>query len=181
MQTKLEQFPANNPNPVLSVEKDGTVLYSNVAGEPLLHEWGVRVGEKLPSFIGDFVQRAISWNSSEKMEVKAGKRVYLVTFHPLPEEKCVNIYGFDISDQKEFEEKLRESENKYRNIVKTSAEGIWIFNSVSETTYVNEKMAEMLGYKPEEMIGRFIWDFACLLYTSPSPRDGLLSRMPSSA
>ena len=26
-----------------------------------------------------------------------------------------------------------------------------------------------------------IWFNACLLYTSPSPRDGLLSRMPSSA
>ena len=26
-----------------------------------------------------------------------------------------------------------------------------------------------------------IYDKACLLYTSPSPRDGLLSRMPSSA
>ena len=26
-----------------------------------------------------------------------------------------------------------------------------------------------------------IFAFACLLYTSPSPRDGLLSRMPSSA
>src|SRR5665647_1977162 len=25
------------------------------------------------------------------------------------------------------------------------------------------------------------WLFTCLLYTSPSPRDGLLSRMPSSA
>ena len=25
------------------------------------------------------------------------------------------------------------------------------------------------------------WDMLCLLYTSPSPRDGLLSRMPSSA
>ena len=25
------------------------------------------------------------------------------------------------------------------------------------------------------------WRMACLLYTSPSPRDGLLSRMPSSA
>ena len=25
------------------------------------------------------------------------------------------------------------------------------------------------------------WDNSCLLYTSPSPRDGLLSRMPSSA
>ena len=53
-----------------------------------------------------------------------------------------------------------ESENKYRDIVETSVEGIWIFNAISETTYVNEKMAEMLGYNREEMIGRFIWDFA---------------------
>ena len=94
------------------------------------------------------------------MEVKAGNRVYLVSFHPLPEEECVNIYGFDISDQKKLEEKLQESEKKYRNIVETTNEGVWIFNAVSETTYVNEKMAEMLGYNREEMIGRFIWDFA---------------------
>ena len=30
-------------------------------------------------------------------------------------------------------------------------------------------------------IGTWIQPYACLLYTSPSPRDGLLSRMPSSA
>jgi ligand-binding sensor protein len=112
MKSKMEQFPANNPNPVLSVEKDGTVLYSNKAGEPLLNIWGVGVGEKLPSSIGGFVQRVISRNSPEKMEIKVGKRVYLVTFHPLPEEECVNIYGFDISDQKEFEEKVQESKAK---------------------------------------------------------------------
>ena len=33
-------------------------------------------------------------------------------------------------------------------------------------------------YDSERILGR--WNF-CLLYTSPSPRDGLLSRMPSSA
>ena len=38
MKSRIEQFPVMNPNPVLSVAKDGTVLYSNVAGEPLLHE-----------------------------------------------------------------------------------------------------------------------------------------------
>ena len=75
-----------------------------------MHEWGVEVGEKLPSSIRDLVQRVISRNSPEKMEVKVGKRVYLVVFHPLPEEECVNIYGFDISDQKELEEKVQESE-----------------------------------------------------------------------
>ena len=50
----MGQFTANNPNPVLRVEKDGTVLYSNVADEPLLHEWGVKVGAKLPSDIEIF-------------------------------------------------------------------------------------------------------------------------------
>ena len=31
------------------------------------------------------------------------------------------------------------------------------------------------------LIGAHISSYSCLLYTSPSPRDGLLSRMPSSA
>ena len=106
------------------------------------------------------MQKVISHNNPERMEVKAGNKIYMVAFHPLPVEECVNIYGFDISDQKEIEEKLRESENKYNRLIDTANEGIWIFNSVSETTYVNEKMAEMLGYNREEMIGRFIWDFA---------------------
>ena len=34
---------------------------------------------------------------------------------------------------------------------------------------------------PEMFMGPAEEDSACLLYTSPSPRDGLLSRMPSSA
>ena len=156
----MEQFPAKNPNPVFTVRKDGTILYSNNASELLLHEWGVAVGEKLPSYIGDFVQNIVSPSIAEKLEVKVGNRVYLVAFHPLPKEECVNIYGFDITAQKELEEKLRESDEKYHNIVEIANEGVWIFNATSETTYVNEKMAEMLGYNREETIGRFIWDFA---------------------
>ena len=54
---------------------------------------------------------------------------------------------------------LRESEEKYRNIVETANEGIWIIDAEARTTYVNKKMAEMLGYSQEEMIGRSGWDF----------------------
>ena len=41
----------------------------------------------------------------------------------------------------------------------------------------SEKKITIATTRPETMMG----DTACLLYTSPSPRDGLLSRMPSSA
>jgi hypothetical protein len=81
MKTKIEQFPATNPNPVLCVKTDSVVLYSNEAGEPLLNEWGTKIGEKLPSIIVDIVQRVISQNNSEKIEV-IQFRLFSVIFIP---------------------------------------------------------------------------------------------------
>lgn len=47
----------------------------------------------------------------------------------------------------------------FRSIVETAQEGIWKINAQSLTDYVNPKMAEMMGYRPEEMLGRPIDDF----------------------
>ena len=58
----MGQFTANNSNPVFRVEKDGTVLYSNVAEESLLNDWGLKAGAKLPSYIRDIVQRTLAQN-----------------------------------------------------------------------------------------------------------------------
>ena len=119
MKPKMELSSVINPNPVLRVAKDGTVLYSNEASEPLLHEWCMAVGDKLPSDIRVIVQTVISQNSLEKMEIKAGNRVYLISLHHLIEEECVNIYGFDISDQKALEEKLsiKEKQNNVLHLI----------------------------------------------------------------
>ena len=52
----MEQTPTTNTYFVLSVDRNGCVLYSNEADNPLLIEWGVKVGEKLPSSIVDIVK-----------------------------------------------------------------------------------------------------------------------------
>lgn len=65
----------------------------------------------------------------------------------------------DVTDSKRAEEALKESERKYRELVETAHEGIWAFDSNSNTTFVNPRMAEMLGYTVDEMIGRPISDF----------------------
>ena len=54
---------------------------------------------------------------------------------------------------------LRESEEKYRRFIETANEGIWQMDSQFATTFVNQKMAEMLGYTPEEMNGRDVSSF----------------------
>ena len=54
---------------------------------------------------------------------------------------------------------VRESESRYRIIVETTNEGVWLLDSGLCNSFVNQQMAEMLGYEPEEMVGRSVFDF----------------------
>jgi len=57
------------------------------------------------------------------------------------------------------EEKLRRAQEQYRNIIETTNDGVWIIDSDFRTTFINRRMAEMLGYAPEEMLRRTPSDF----------------------
>ena len=56
-------------------------------------------------------------------------------------------------------EALRESEEKFRRMVETAAEGIWEMDRDFRITYANQRMADMLGYTRDEMIGKEITSF----------------------
>jgi len=73
-------------------------------------------------------------------------------------ESC-RLVVLDISESKRAEDALRESEEKYRRIVDAAGEGIWMIDAESKTTFVNLKMAEMLGYSVDEMLGVALFTF----------------------
>ncbi len=52
------------------------------------------------------------------------------------------------------EESLRQSEVKYRSIVETTAEWIWEINREWRITYTNSAVKTILGYNPEELVGK---------------------------
>ena len=65
----------------------------------------------------------------------------------------------DVTKRHCAEEALRESEEKFRRIVETANEGVWVFDADYKTTFVNRRMAAMLGYDPEEMLGKDLDEF----------------------
>ena len=65
----------------------------------------------------------------------------------------------DIHDRKLVEEALRASEARFRTIVETANEGIWLIGVDARTQFVNARMAAMLGCTPDEMIGRSALEF----------------------
>jgi PAS domain S-box-containing protein len=65
----------------------------------------------------------------------------------------------DITARKQAEADLMASEVKYRRIVDTASEGIWILDAGGNTTFANKHLAEMLGYEQGEMQGRSLFAF----------------------
>jgi PAS domain S-box-containing protein len=55
--------------------------------------------------------------------------------------------------------RVRTIERRFRAVVTLASEGIWTIDAEGRTTYVNPRMADMLGYTPEEMHGRRFSDF----------------------
>ena len=64
----------------------------------------------------------------------------------------------DITKSKQTERKLRESEERFRSLVETTSDWIWEVDVNSFYTYVSPKIKDILGYEPEEIIGKTPFD-----------------------
>lgn len=109
----------------------------NVA-EGLLEEQGVEIDYRIVRPDGE-----VRWVRDRKYVV------YDQDGRPL---RVVGIAS-DITDQKETQEALRESEEKARRLSEAAFEGI-VIHEQGKVLEVNQVFAKMLGYEPSELIGR---------------------------
>lgn len=102
-------------------------------------------------------------NIDETWETEYGTRWLNTSKIPYLNEKgeVTGVIGLslDITERKKAEQALRESEEKYRNLIESLQEGIWVIDKDAKTVFVNYPMAEMLGYTEEEMVGIDLFEF----------------------
>jgi len=66
---------------------------------------------------------------------------------------AVLCFMSDITERKQSEEALRQSEEKYRTILEETGDGYFETDLVGSFTFVNDAQARLLGYSMEEIIG----------------------------
>ena len=76
------------------------------------------------------------------------------------------------------ERELREREQleRYHTIVRTANEGIWLIDTQARTLFINQRMAEMLGYPAEDLLGRAVPEFV-FPEDLPSARERISSNL----
>lgn len=103
----LAKFPAENPNPVLRISKEGMILYANRVAHALLKLWDWKSGEPSPPFFRTEVSKIYRAGVNRELEVTVGSAIWSLMFNPVSEAGYVNVYGTEITERKRAEERLK--------------------------------------------------------------------------
>ena len=106
----LAKFPAENPDAVLRIAKDGTLLYANAASGPLQAEWRCEVGQPVPESWRNVAAEALASGSARRIQVDCRQRILAFRVTPVADAGYVNLYARDITEHRSTEEQLRQAQ-----------------------------------------------------------------------
>ena len=166
---RLRTVVSGAPVILWSADRDGVFKLAEGSGldklgataDQLVGRSLFQVFENTPEIAKDS-RRALEGASLTSI-VEVNHAVFESRYAPIRNEngEVTGVIGvaIDITERKRAEEALRESERTYRQLVESLNEGIWVIDGENKTTFVNPRMAEMLGYAPEAMHGKDMFSF----------------------
>lgn len=169
---------------IFTVDVEGTILFANPAAkaftgyepdETIGHHFSEYVHpEDVPILLASIQQalsgepleniRGIGQPAEYRMRKRNGQIVWVQhRAWPLRDAEG-NIVGFsgiarDITERKRAEEALRESEDRYRDLVEHIHDLICTHDLEGNLLSVNRAVTKLLGYSKEEIVGRNLRDF----------------------
>ncbi|MFO1424845.1 MAG: PAS domain S-box protein [Candidatus Competibacteraceae bacterium] len=118
--------------------------------------------------VSEYIRQAIE-STDPRFEVRAEARLLRADGEPFDvtvwfrvekdsQGRTVKLFGAnqDITDRKQTEQKLRQSERQYRELVENANSIILRWNRQGEITFINEFGLKFFGYSPEELIGQHV-------------------------
>ncbi len=147
------------------LDNNMSLVYFNKIAERLLNRkrkdvLGRNLFEAFPEFKGSAIEaeytQAVKNKTFMNFEIYFDtipyKNWYKIRIHP--QRNGISVYFQIATERKNAEEALRESEEKYRLIAETAAEGIYRVDANGEFTFVNKAYCETFGYKAGELLGK---------------------------
>jgi PAS domain S-box-containing protein len=93
-------------------------------------------------------------------EPRPNNKILQVSSYPFADidgSPLVLVLGMDITEQRRAEEKLRESEGRFRQLIEQAADAIFLHDQ-GKIIEVNQRACDSLGYTREELLGMSIFD-----------------------
>jgi PAS domain S-box-containing protein len=117
-------------------------------------------------------ERASWWKSSYRRVLETGAfetdyenikgtDIFRLSFNPLFREGKVfgiSVFGRNVTARRRAEQELQASLTRYQHLVASSNDWVWEVDVDGTYTYASPQCRDILGYGPEEMIGKKLFD-----------------------
>jgi PAS domain S-box-containing protein len=157
-QNRVAREMGNVQNSTLSFEEmPGQLVIRRAGEEPF-------PSEALPLVRALKGETVIGVELLYRFPVTQQERLVSVSAAPLYVPSSKTIEGavtitHDLTERKRIEDALRASEERYRTIVQTANEGIWLIDTEARTLYANHRMAELLDINIEDLLDHTVLEF----------------------
>jgi PAS domain S-box-containing protein len=162
----LAKFPEEDPNPILRVAPDATLLYANQSSKCLLSAWGIATGQRLPAEWADHVREVLQSGRVYQAELTCEGITYAMIFTPVSPDGAglgsqaedgsayVNLYARDISEYKHAAAALKENALRLQVSIQAANIGLWDWSIRSNQIYYSPEWKAQIGYHPHELPNR---------------------------
>ncbi|MEZ4639303.1 MAG: PAS domain S-box protein [Caldilineaceae bacterium] len=161
---------------VFMIDDEGRFLYANqlaarpygltpeeMIGRRVADLFAAEGAQKTLADVRTVIETGEGITHEPSVDLPTGRRWYRSSVQPMRNAEgktyAAVISALEITEFKQTSLALRRSEARYRQIVETAHEGIWLADLTGKTLFANRRMAEMLGYTTAEMQDRSIFDF----------------------
>jgi len=174
---KYKHLFENSPNGIILTDNKGFILDCNPISERIFKiKREIVIGKNYVD-LNFFNSEQISINRERFEKLSRGGRVGPIDFEILfgdgnhvwinlktslieqGEEIYIEAIAQDITKKKIIEQKLKESEEKYRGLVNNISDIIYELDINGKCSYVSHQLLGISGFSPEEMIGQNVFNF----------------------
>lgn len=148
---RLASFPELNPTPIIEINYQGKITYLNAAA--ILRFSDIYQSHNKHPILANLLEEN-SWQQGKLIvrEIEIGEEFFHQYIHYLTEQKLIRSYIFDMTQKREIEKALQETEARYRSVVKQIYEGILLVDVKSQKIIeVNEAYCNLVKYTEQEL------------------------------
>ena len=126
----LAKFPSENPNPVMRSNRDGRVIFANSFAKNLPGLILPGDPPRFNDFLVEKVREVFRLGEAREVEIDSEERIYLYQVNPVAGEDYVNIYGREITAERQATEALLTAKDTLEERVRERTASIRLLENI---------------------------------------------------